>query len=272
MPQVSVITTIYNGAAFIDRAVSSVLNQTFANFEYIIVNDGSTDNTLELLNELATKDPRIQVISLSRVGRIDALNTAVRRARGEYIANIDIDDLAFCNRLEAQIKALEQDPNIGVIGGAYRIKNDIRNEVFDRTPPTSHEALLKLMVKQIPFAHSVATFRKRAWEQAGGYKPLANEDLMLWYEMIRKGWKVASVPEIIGEHWKHKDSYWQRNFRYIKRQLTLAQLQIQIARGLNMPILYSIYPLGRLIYAWSPNAIKKLVRNFISPSKESYFN
>jgi glycosyltransferase involved in cell wall biosynthesis len=269
MVRVSVVTTVYNGEPYFDRAVPSILSQTFKDFEWIIVDDGSQDRTPEFLHELASGDHRIKVFQPGRLGFARALNYAVERACGEYIVRQDFDDISYPQRIEKQITFLDGHPEIGVVGSYYVVVDEIRKEKYIRKPPCEHDTIVRAMACYIPFAHTLVTFRKKAWEDAGGY-PLVDDivDLGLWIRIAKAGWKLANIPEVLGEHFVHSQSFWHRNFKYARRQRDLAKVQWEAIRDLDLPLWMSIYPLGRYLYPWLPTPLKRLVRRTLKLSKE----
>ena len=120
-PRISVMMPAYNSEKYIGEAIESILNQTFTDFEFIIVNDGSTDNTAKIIKEYADKDKRIKFINHSEnKGFIGCLNECLGVASGEYIAKMDSDDISLPERLEKQVKYLNEHPNVGMVGCAYR--------------------------------------------------------------------------------------------------------------------------------------------------------
>jgi len=106
-PKVSVVSTVYNGVAYLDRAIPGILNQTFTDFEFILVDDGSTDNTLDELTKVARSDPRVKVFAPGRLGAAAAYNYGVAQATGEYVARQDFDDRSYPDRLRLQVALLE---------------------------------------------------------------------------------------------------------------------------------------------------------------------
>jgi len=268
--KVSVVTSVYNGEPYFDRAIPSILGQTYRDFEWIILNDGSTDRTQELLEEVAARDQRVRILNFGRLGRARALNKAIEAAQGEYIIQQDFDDISYPERIEKQVRFLDEHPEVGLVGCHYVIVDEVRNERYVRMPPTKHNQIVRSMAKYIPFAHTLVAFRKTVWEEAGGYPQVPDiVDLRLWITFVKKGWKVANVPEILGEHFVHPESFWHRNFTYVHRQRTLARAQWQAIRELNLPLWMVIYPLGRLVYPYIPNKAKRFVRRVLGGSHES---
>ncbi|MFW6034844.1 MAG: glycosyltransferase family 2 protein [Halothermotrichaceae bacterium] len=269
-PKVSVVLTIYNGEKYFhNRAIPSILKQNYDNYEFIIVDDGSTDKTPSLLEKLEQENKKARVFFPGRLGRAKALNFAVDKARGKYIAIQDLDDTSTSNRLKIQAGYLDKNPEIGMVGGYYQLIDKNRDEKYLRMPPLEHKELITAMSKYIPFAHTVVMFRKEAWQQVGGYPDVKNIiDLRMWINFAEKGWKLANIPENIGTHWVYTNSYWHKKFKYKKRQRELAGVQLSAVKKLNLPLYYYTYPFGRLFYAYFPDNIKRFIRRKIAGSKE----
>ena len=263
MTKVSLITTVYNGARFLDDFISMVSKQKDCTFEHLIIDDGSTDGTAEKLKLLQQQYEFLKVIVAPRLGRVAALNLAVDQASGDYLANLDVDDVIYEKRLALQSRFLDEHPAVGVVGGAYVVDQQLRSERLIRRPPSEHGLLVKQLVRLIPFSHSVVMFRKIAWQEAQGYKDVANEDLYLWFEMVKCGWQLGAVNELVGEHRKYRGSYWQANFSYLKRQLELARLQGRIATELKYPLGARLLPYARVLYPLLPNNLKGWLRRSI---------
>ena len=269
MPSVSVISTVYNGAKYFDRSVPSILGQTLHDFDWVIVDDGSTDETPALLARLAVEQSRVRVVAAGRVGRAKALNLAVEQAQGEYVANQDFDDASSPDRLHLQADFLDEHPDVGVVGGHYVVVDENRGERYIRMPPSQHEQIARAMASRIPFAHTVATFRKEAWRQAGGY-PLVDRliDFRLWIAMGQVGWRFGAPPTVLGEHFIYADSYWKANFVYRDSQREMARAQLQAIRALELPVWTRIYPTGRRLYWSLPTNLKRVARRLLVGSRE----
>lgn len=267
--QVSVISTVYNGEEYFDRALPSILSQVHQSFEYIVVDDGSTDHTLELLLRVAKRDSRLKVLAPGRLGRTAALRLAVETAGGDYIANQDFDDVSYPNRLTLQANFLSENPSVGVVGCHYVIIDENRGERYVRRPPRTHHELVRAMARSIPLAHTTVMFRKKAWMDCGGYPDVEDiEDLRLWVEFAKRGWKLAALPQVLGEHYVHAESYWHRTYSYRRRQAELRRVQHSAVRELDLPRWMHLYPLGRQVYAWLPTDLKRVARRWIGRSKE----
>jgi glycosyltransferase involved in cell wall biosynthesis len=268
-PRVSVVTTVYNGEPYFDRAIPGILTQTFEDFEYILVDDGSSDRTLDRLRELAGRDQRVRVFAPGRLGAAAAYHYGVGQARGDYIARQDFDDRSYPERLRLQVAFLDAHPKVGVVGGYYLLVDERRGERYVRMPPTEHAAILSAMARYIPLAHTLATFRRQVWTDAGGC-PLVNNliDLRFYLRVGKVGWHFANIPEVLGEHYVHNASFFHRTLKYAERQRDLAQVQAQSVRELGLPRWMYLYSWGRYAYAYMPTGLKRALRRGIGGSRE----
>jgi glycosyltransferase involved in cell wall biosynthesis len=268
-PRVSVVTTVYNGEPYVERAIPSILAQTFTDFEWILVDDGSQDRTPEILRDLAGRDPRVRVFSPGRLGITKAANFGLSQAKAEIIARQDFDDRSYPDRLQRQVALLESDPKIGVVGGYYLVIDENRNERYVRMPPTRHEEIVPALARSIPLANTIAMFRRQVWVDAGGYPEVADlEDQLLWLSAAKQGWRFANVPEVVGEHFVHGASFFHRSFKYIDRQRNLARVQAKVVRELGLPKWMYLFALGRYTYAYFPTGLKRVLRRTVGGSRE----
>lgn len=209
-PAVSVIMTVYNGERYLRPAIDSILNQSLADFEFVIVDDGSCDGTPAILNSAAT-DPRVRVISAQRLGRARALNLAWTSASGRFIANLDADDLAAPDRLEKQLGFFEQNREIGLLGSAWRIVEEDgaggRSEGVIHPPRTDSE-LRRALVRYNPFYHSSLMIPRSVLEAVGGYNVAYR--VALDYEIqvrIASRYPVANLPDVLVTQRIHGANY-----------------------------------------------------------------
>ena len=268
-PRVSVVTTVYNGEPYVDRAIPGILGQTFEDFEWILVDDGSQDRTPDILRELARRDSRVRVFSPGRLGISAAANYGVTQARGEYIARQDFDDRSYPERLRLQVEFLDAHPKVGVVGSHYVVVDENRGERYVRMPPGDHAGILGSMAKGVPFANTLVAFRREAWTEAGGYPMVPDlEDLLFFVKVARNGWQFASIPEALGEHFVHPASFFYRSFKYADRQRALARAQSHAVRELGLPSWMYMFALGRYTYAYCPPVLKRVMRRALAGSQE----
>lgn len=148
VPAISVMMPVYNGQAFLSEAVESILNQTFADFEFIIIDNGSTDKTPEILARYAGRDPRIRVHLQEKRGVAHAVNLAVSLAKGRYIARMDSDDISLPTRLQQEFEFLENHPEIGILGSAAAIISAEGQPLDILRPPCSDSEIRLVMTTQ----------------------------------------------------------------------------------------------------------------------------
>lgn len=219
----SVIMTVYNGETFLSEAIESIKNQTLSELELIIIDDGSTDGTSKLLAE-AAQDPRIQVITSPRLGRARALNLAWQRTKGEFIANLDADDLAEPDRLERQVSFLQANPSVGLVGSAWKffVGIDQQHAKIFRMPLTN-EKLRHALIRYYPFCHSATMYSRRALQEVKGYNETYR--VCLDYELsarIACRYEIANLPDVLA--WKRsvatsffgQISGWERYWAVLK--------------------------------------------------------
>jgi glycosyltransferase involved in cell wall biosynthesis len=212
-PKISVVMPAYNAAAFVDEAVGSILGQTFRDFEFIIIDDGSTDATASILKRYAALDGRIRLHHQENLGLIAALNRGCRLARGEYIARMDADDISLPRRLERQLEYVERHPPIGIVG--TWIYNIDGNGAVKRAwrPPTKPKVLEWTHFFGVCVSHPTVLMRRRVLENLGFYRDGTAhvEDVDLW---LRASSITAfgNVPEILFKYrtWEESVSHTHR--------------------------------------------------------------
>ena len=195
---------VYNGEKFLREAIESILSQTFTDFEFIIVNDGSTDNSLLLIKEYANKDSRIKIIDQKNGGVIVALNNALKICKGEYIARMDTDDISYSNRIEKQIEFIEKE-NAFICGTWAHIVDEnsliISNKEFDY-PPKTWKEIKKYLIRANPFIHPSVIFKKEIYEKEKDknrnlYRNNKHiEDYELWTRIVPK-YKSINLQEYL---------------------------------------------------------------------------
>src|SRR5690606_26652735 len=166
---ITVFMAAFNAAPYIAQSIQSVLNQTYSNFELLIVDDGSTDNTVDIINSF--QDKRIRLIQNPvNKGLPYTRNIALDEAKGEFIAILDSDDISFPNRLQAQINYFQEHPKLAVLGGyAYIIDKDGERTSNVLTPITDSNSLRAILLFVNSFTHSTVMMRTAAFRSIGGY-------------------------------------------------------------------------------------------------------
>ncbi len=206
-PIITVLMPVWNGELHLREAVDSILNQTFGNFEFLILDDGSTDSTPAILAEYAERDSRIRIIPLDHQGIVIALNRGVEEARAEWIARMDCDDIARPERLECQWAVIQKDPNAVLCHTQIHIFGDA-----SYVTPTGRfirsEAMTMLrLCYRCPIYHPTVMFRKDAFLAVSGYlaEERHAEDFSLWGRLIGMG-VIVGVPQPMLDFRVHQSS------------------------------------------------------------------
>ena len=208
MPRVAVILAAYNAERYIVSAVRSVLAQTFTDFELVIVDDGSTDNTLSLLRDIESSDPRVRVISRANTGQTQAAIDGINASTAPLIARMDADDLCKPDRLAKQVAAFDADPDLVLLGGAYDLIDPKGRLLTTVKQPLDNDTLQKIcLTGRTPICQPLAMFRREAYDRAGGYDPQIHnaEDLDLWLRLGEVG-KIACLPDVLLQYRQHSGS------------------------------------------------------------------
>ena len=221
VPAISVLMPCYNAERFLPEAIQSILDQTFGDFEFVIVDDGSTDNTLNVLRMFAERDHRIRVIENDHGGISSALNRGVAECRGEWIARMDGDDIALPDRLEKQVKAARENPRVVVWGAyAYHINRDGRTLGISRTGPTSEQHFREMRSSggEVHVIHPTAMLHRQTLLGAGGYDAKYNgcEDFELFDRMSECG-PVVAITEPLLRYRIHSSSVSMKKFFTMRR-------------------------------------------------------
>lgn len=194
-PLVSIIMPTYNRGHCLPNAIESILSQTYPYFEFIIINDGSSDKTDAILNAYKKKDPRIKILrNDSNMGIVTSLNKALKIAKGKYIARMDDDDISLPTRIEKQVQYMDIHPDITVLGTAIQLPNS--NEIKRLSSSSEESAILSLF--QVPVYHPTTLIRHSFLKHHKlNYAPQydAAEDTAFWYNIIEKGGKITNLSE-----------------------------------------------------------------------------
>lgn len=196
-PRVSVAMSVYNNEAVVGQAIDSVLAQSFGDFEFLIVDDGSIDGSPAILDAYARRDPRVRVFHEPNRGLIASLNLLAARARGDLVARMDGDDVALPERFARQVAFFDAHPECGVLGtNTHEI--DEAGAVTECTDfhPFEHAAILAALERASPFCHSSVMMRRDVLIASGGYRAAYRhcEDYDLWLRLALRT-RLANLPD-----------------------------------------------------------------------------
>jgi len=229
--KVSVIMPVYNAQNYVEEAILSILNQTYQNFEFIIINDGSTDKSLEIIQKYALQDNRIKVISRENKGLPYSLNEGIKLAKGKYIVRMDADDISISDRIERQLKFMENHLEVGIVGGAI-ISN---HKIF--TYYTNDKMIKAELIFSTPFAHPCVMIRKEIITKYNLFyneKFLHSQDFELFSRMA-KFTKMANLKEVVLKY-RILDSSITKNTKEKERYEFLNQIFTDSLKELDFEI------------------------------------
>ena len=268
---VSVILPTYNRVALLDCAIQSILSQSFAEFELIVINDASTDDTKEYLDNLAKKDSRVRFIHNKENNYPDIsknLNEGLRLAQGKYIARLDDDDY-WCDvdKLKKQVEFLESHQDYVVCGGGTIVVDEKDKEKFRYYKPATDEAIRKRALFANPFTHSTVMFRREVALAVGGYGNFKNaEDWDLWLRMGEKG-KLYNFQEYFVRYLMNEKS----KTVIFKRSQSKEILAVVRAHRHQYPNFFLAYAVNVAQYGFSllPRLVQKALYTPLSKAKRS---
>lgn len=218
-PKLSVITTLYNCEKFIKESLLSVLHQTYTDFQWIIVNDGSTDSTWDIVEDTVGDDKRVNLIDSKENKKIPyRRNQAIGLAKGEYIAIHDGDDISLSHRFETQVEYLNNFTDVFCVGGhAISIDyNGNQTGVMNYPPVRNRQIVISLLrMKQNPMIDPTTMFRKADFDMLGGYTSDISiytvPDMDLWARALIAGKKLANIYDTLIRYRKNPDGMTQRH-------------------------------------------------------------
>lgn len=197
-PVVSVVLVACNVERFLAESIESILNQTFSEFEFIIVDFGSTDGSKAIASTYAAKDSRIRLHEIAHCSLVDARNAACFLAQGRYIAIMDADDVSVPDRLMREVAFMEEHPEIGLLGGATEWIDAAGRSLHIDYPPTENHEIKSDLVTRCPFWQSSVVIRRDAFVLMGGYRAVfaQAEDYDLWLR-ISENYECANLKDVV---------------------------------------------------------------------------
>ncbi|OGW74749.1 MAG: hypothetical protein A2Z72_08080 [Omnitrophica bacterium RBG_13_46_9] len=197
MPEISVIMSVYNDSRYLVDSIGSVLNQTFKDLEFIIIDDASTDDSPDIIRRYQEKDSRIRVIeNTTNIGPGESKNKGLNIAKGRYIAIQDGDDISLKDRLKTQIEYLEKNSDIFLIGGSFINITDTGERTTVYRPITDEAGLRRALENGNPVRHSTVMFRNR---KTAFYRKkfIYAEDDDFLLNILSKGERIINIPDIL---------------------------------------------------------------------------
>ena len=260
MPKVSVIMGVYNGEKTVRQAVDSILTQTFTDWEFVICDDASTDNTLSILNEYKEKYPDKFVILHNEKNLMLAgsLNRCLEASSGEYIARMDDDDISLPDRFTREVSKLDES-DYDVVGSMVQFFNDegLGEIISKKEEPTVYD-----LPKGNPFFHPTIMMRKSVYDALSGYnvslRTKRMEDVDLWYRFFEKGYHGYNIQEVLLNYRVDDNAMKKRKLKY---SLDASKIVFDGVKRLKLPAKYYAYALKPIVSWMTPEKLKTKYRN-----------
>jgi glycosyltransferase involved in cell wall biosynthesis len=259
----SAIMPVYNSEKFLVETIESVLGQTFSDFEFIILDDGSTDNSLSIIMQYASLDNRIRVVSCEHnIGLVQIRNLGLELANCDLFATIDSDDISLPTRFAVQVSFMQQHPYYVAAGANCSLITAYGDHLSTDALPTDHEQIYSRLLKGDGgvVRQPAAIHRTKIVREVGGYRCAGAEDLDLYLRLAEVG-RLANSPEVLVLYRQHinssNHSCWERNFNARNQAITDAYIRIQGNVPENIELLpYEKPNIALLLEGWGWVSLK----------------
>ncbi len=258
-PKVSVVMGVWNGEAHVEESCQSILNQTFQDFQIIVIDDGSHDQTVQKVRQI--RDERIILKTIQHGGLTKALNHGLFLARGFYVARMDADDIALPERFEKQVQYLDQHPRVALLGTAYEIISEDGRRQTPRLPVlTTSFKIKRALPKFNPFCHGSMMIRREALERVGFYDERFRlaQDYDLWFRIARE-YEMGNLSEVLLLRREGKMTV-QRERR---QNLYAIIIRLKAIRDGNSHFFNAVYMIRPLIVVLAPTWLKRWIRRWL---------
>lgn len=236
-PKVSVVLPVYNGGKYLDDAIKSIRNQSFKNFEFIILNDGSTDRSIDVIKKHAGEDPRIVVIDRENRGLVETLNEGIRHAKTDLVARMDADDICEPERFRKQVEYLDLNPKCVVVGARVQLIDPDGYSIREMVDELTHDAIdaANLKGEGSAICHPTAMFRREAALKHGAYREEYKhaEDVDFFLRLAEVG-QVANLKDVLLKYRQHPKSV---GYAHSRAQMLSARAAARDAlKRRNLPV------------------------------------
>ncbi len=257
-PAISVVMSAYNAGKYLRESIDSIVSQTYGDWEFIIIDDGSTDDTLSILRAYESRDKRFRIISRPNTGLTKALNEGVAAARGEFIARMDADDIAMSVRFETQIAYLRANPDCVLLGAQIELIDPLGLRIAIDNRKLNHDEIdAELLAgKGGSVVHPACMMRADAVRKVGAYREHYNnsEDLDLFLRLAEVG-RIANLPDLLLKYRRHPESVSHQKYENqwkLKKQIVSEAYE---RRGIKMPADWTFVP-------WKPKPVVAQLREW----------
>jgi glycosyltransferase involved in cell wall biosynthesis len=267
---VTVLMPAYNAEKHISTAIESILGQTYKDFEFLIIDDGSQDKTWEVIQKYAKTDKRIVSVKNDKNLKLAGVfNQGIQLANGEYIARMDSDDWSYPTRLEKQLEFLKNNPETVIVGCRVEICHENLEKIYLRNYGINDREIRGKIFRFSPFCHPAIMARRNTMLSCGGYNPLLilGEDYDIYFRLGKKG-KFANLPETLFKLRLHNSSTFRQNLKLVRRNTLYVRLKAVVEYEYKMSFIDKIIFIGQyLIFMIVPQKylmkLFNLVRNYL---------
>jgi glycosyltransferase involved in cell wall biosynthesis len=206
-PEVDVLITVFNGEKTLSKSIDSILNQTYSNLNIVIVDDGSTDKSRELLKDIAARDSRVKVVEKAHSGIVDSLNSGLEFCKNQFLARFDSDDISFPTRIERQVSFLQNNPNYVAVSSAFVTIDQAGNPISGKNkhPDISLADAEWLPAKEPFMMQTLLMVRRSAFDSVGGYRLCeVSEDSDLYWRLSLLG-GMHIIDDVLGQYTYNPD-------------------------------------------------------------------
>lgn len=252
-PLVSILMTVYNGMPLLKNSIASLLNQSYKNIELVVVDDGSSDDSLVYLNSI--KDNRLKVIEGGRLRRAKVLNLGLKNCEGNYIAINDADDISKPDRISKQVDFLETHEEIGLLGTWKEVKN--KDGLTIQRMPSKNKDIRQFFTIGQPIQHSTVMFRKELLQTVKGYneklKFLLDRDIFLRMAMVTQ---MEQLEEPLVTIHRSENQFFFNNYKGLNREWMSLKYRVKAINSFGFPKHWIIRELIRSIWSLTPKSIR----------------
>ena len=261
MKKISVLMGVYNCEKYLNEAIDSIINQTYTNWELIVCDDGSTDDTLAIALQYSYEDSRIIILKNdTNRGLNYTLNKCLQQATGEYVARMDGDDICSSNRFETELNFLEEHKEFDIVSTNMSFFDD--GGEFRKTKGGG-EIVARQFPKGTPICHAPCMVRKEAFMAVGGYseKETRNrvEDYDLWVRMYEKGYKAYVIPECL---YKMRDDRAARKRKKFRYRINESLVSVSSIIKLKLPFAYIVYSVRPILIGILPMPVYEKLHRY----------
>ena len=249
VPAISVLMPVYNAEKYVALAVESILSQSFNDFEFIIIDDASTDGSWKIISEYQKKDKRIKLFrNDANLGITKNRNKLINLAQGKYIVWQDADDISVSARLKKQYEFMENNPSVGISGGWLKFFTDLNGSIGVRKYHFDDAKLRKIIFKYSPVAQPAAIVRKEVFAKVGDYNEnfTVAEDLEMSFR-IGQYYKFANLNEVLIRYRQQSKSITFRKLKELEKNTLKIRFKFRRASEYNFSLSDWIYNLIQLL-------------------------